>query len=43
VNNELERMWNEEVIAKCELLFWHLLGATKENHENLSQDSQCLD
>jgi hypothetical protein len=31
VNNELERMWKEEVVA----LFQHFLGGTDENHEKL--------
>ena len=34
VDNELERMWKEDVIAYREILFQHLPGETEENHEN---------
>jgi hypothetical protein len=33
VNNELERMWKEAVVAKFMVLSRHLPGGTKENHE----------
>jgi hypothetical protein len=32
--NELERMWNEAVVAKFRVLYWNLPGKTKEIHEN---------
>jgi hypothetical protein len=40
INNELERIWKEVVIAKFKVLLWHLPVWTEEN---LSQDSQSLD
>jgi hypothetical protein len=37
---ELERKGKEPVIACFEVLSWHLLGQTEENHKNLSQNCQ---
>jgi hypothetical protein len=36
VNNELEMMWKEAVVAFFKLLSWNLPGGTEVNHENLS-------
>jgi hypothetical protein len=33
VNNELERMWKEAVMAKFKVLSQHLPGRTEENHK----------
>jgi hypothetical protein len=33
VNDELERIWKEVVMAEVKTLFWNLLGGTEENHE----------
>jgi hypothetical protein len=33
VNNELENMWKKVATAELEILFRHLPGGTKENHE----------
>jgi hypothetical protein len=33
MNNELERMWKEKVMACFEILSWHLPGGTEETHE----------
>jgi hypothetical protein len=35
MNNELERVWKEVVVAKFKILFQHLPGGTEENHEKL--------
>jgi hypothetical protein len=35
-NNELERIWKEEVIAKFEILFQHWPEKTEQIHENTS-------
>jgi hypothetical protein len=36
VNNELERMWKEAVVAQFKVLSQHLLGGgTEENHKKL--------
>jgi hypothetical protein len=40
VNNELERMWKEAVVAQFKVLSRHL-PRTKENYE-IPQDSRCL-
>jgi hypothetical protein len=40
MNNELESMWKEAVIAQFNVLSRNLSGGTGEYHENLSQDSQ---
>jgi hypothetical protein len=31
-------MWKEVVVVYFELLFWHLLGGTAENHKTLKID-----
>jgi hypothetical protein len=36
VNDELERVWKEVVIATFKALSWNLPGETEENHEHLS-------
>jgi hypothetical protein len=36
MNNELENMWKEAVMAWLEVLFRNLPGWSKENHDNLS-------
>jgi hypothetical protein len=41
-SNELEMMWNDAVVAQFVLLSKHLLEATDEKHESLSQDSGFL-
>jgi hypothetical protein len=33
VNDELERMWKEAVMAEFKVLSWNLPGRTEENHE----------
>jgi hypothetical protein len=33
LNNELENMWEEAVVAKFTALFRHLPGRIQENHE----------
>jgi hypothetical protein len=43
MNNEFERNWKEVVMAYFKILSLDLSGETKENHENLSKDSQCPD
>jgi hypothetical protein len=40
VNKELERIWNEAIVAYFKVLSRHLPGGTEENHGNLSQDSR---
>jgi hypothetical protein len=35
VNDEMERMFKEAVVAKVKVLSQHFLGGTEENHENL--------
>jgi hypothetical protein len=35
MNNELERVWNEAVMALFKVLSRHLSGGTEENHEKL--------
>jgi hypothetical protein len=34
MNNELEGIWKEAVVALFKLLSWHLFGMTKEKHDN---------
>jgi hypothetical protein len=34
MNNELERIWNEKVVAQLKELSQHLSGGTEETHEN---------
>jgi hypothetical protein len=36
MNNELERMWKEAVIASFKVQSQHLLGGTEENTEKVS-------
>jgi surfactin synthase thioesterase subunit len=36
VNDELERMWKEAVMAEFKVLSWNLPGRTEENHEKTS-------
>jgi hypothetical protein len=43
VNNELEMMWKEAVVAQFEVLHWQLPGQTQENLEKLSLDNQYPD
>jgi hypothetical protein len=33
VNDELERIWKEAVVAKVKVLSQHLPGGTEESHE----------
>jgi hypothetical protein len=33
MNNELERMWKEEVVAQFKVLYQNLSGGTEENHQ----------
>jgi hypothetical protein len=40
MSNELQGMWKEEVMAKFDVLLWHLPGGTEENHQNLSHFSE---
>jgi hypothetical protein len=39
MNNELERMWNEALVARFTVLSQLLAGENEENRENLSHDS----
>jgi hypothetical protein len=36
VNNELERIWKEAVVASVEVLSRHLFGGTEENKDRKS-------
>lgn len=36
MNCELQRTWNEAIVACFKELSWHLPVGTKETHENLS-------
>jgi hypothetical protein len=38
---ELGRLWNETIMAYFKVPFCHMLEGAEENHEILSQDSQC--
>jgi hypothetical protein len=38
VNNELERMWKEVVIAEFKVLLWHLPGGAEQNPEKPQND-----
>jgi hypothetical protein len=42
VNDELKRMWKEEVVAYNKVLCRHLPVRAEKNHENLNQDSRDL-
>jgi hypothetical protein len=42
VNDLLESMWKEVVMALFKVLSWNLPRRTEENHEDLSQDSRSL-
>lgn len=33
VHNKLEKMWKEADMAYFEILYWHLLGGTDNNHD----------
>jgi hypothetical protein len=33
MNNELERIMKEAVVAQFETLYWYLPGGTEENHK----------
>jgi hypothetical protein len=35
VNDELERMWKEAVVAYFKVLLQHSIGGTEENHDKL--------
>jgi hypothetical protein len=37
MNNELERIWKEVVMAWFKVLFKHLPGETEENHDSWYQ------
>jgi hypothetical protein len=39
MNDELEIIWKEAVMAYFEVLSWHFLGGTEENSE-IPQDTQ---
>jgi hypothetical protein len=41
VNDELERIWKEVVVAKFKLQSRYLSGETEECPENISQNIQC--
>jgi hypothetical protein len=43
VNHELKRIWKKAVVAYLKIFPQHLPGATKENREIFSQDSQSRD
>jgi hypothetical protein len=34
LKNDLEGMCNGMVVASFDVIFWHLAGGIKENHEN---------
>jgi hypothetical protein len=40
MNNELQRIWKEAVVAQFKVLPRHLPAGTEENHEKLSQCSR---
>jgi hypothetical protein len=40
INDELERIWKEAVLALFQVLSQHLTGELRKLMENLSQDSQ---
>lgn len=42
VNDDLEGMWKEAVIAYFKVLSWHLSGSTEENQENLRKAGPWL-
>jgi len=42
VNDELEGMWKETIVAYFKVLSRHLPGGTEESHKNFSQDSLSL-
>jgi hypothetical protein len=33
LSNDFEKIWNEAVLAKFEVLCWHLPGETEEDNE----------
>jgi hypothetical protein len=35
VNNELESIWKEVVVASFKVLAWHFPGGTEENFKNI--------
>jgi hypothetical protein len=39
VNNELERIWKEMVVARFEVVFWNLSGVIEEN---IRQDNHAV-
>jgi hypothetical protein len=39
MNNELERIWKEVVMACFKVLFQHSSGKTEENHRNINQEN----
>jgi hypothetical protein len=41
VNDELERMWKDAIVAELKVL--HFPGGTEENYHYLNQDSRSLD
>jgi hypothetical protein len=41
MNNELEIIWKETIMAQFEVLFCHLLGCTEANHETLRIANLC--
>jgi hypothetical protein len=41
ISNDMEKMWNEEIMAQFKLLSWHLPGQTKESHKD-SQLGQLI-
>jgi len=38
LSNDFEKLWKETVLAKFEVLCWHLPGETEEDNENCKQD-----
>jgi predicted P-loop ATPase len=40
MNDELERIWKEMVMAYFKVPSWHLSEESEEKHKNLSQDSR---
>jgi hypothetical protein len=40
MNDELEAMWKEAVVADFKVLSWHLPGRNEKTIKNLRQDSR---
>jgi hypothetical protein len=38
LSNDFEKIWKEAVLAKFEVLCWHLAGETEEDNEKCKRD-----